>query len=195
PVYRYDAVLAEVLRTHTDVLAARNTEEKARYGIQKARVTPVPDVTLNMHMNKFFSENGYVHSLDIQFPLPIFDRNKGGIITAQSSLLRAVEDSRRVQADLTSRLAEAFERYDTNRQILEEYRDRILTDQVEAYLGAYDRHQQEPDKVGFGDVVAAQQALASTLTSYISTLGPLWTAIVDVSTLLQTEDLFQVTET
>src|SRR5438034_4659360 len=75
------------------------------------------------------------------------------------------------------------------------YRDHILTDQVEAYVGAYTRHQQEPDKVGFGDVVAAQQALASTIASYLTTLGAYWQGVTDVSTLLQTEDLFQATET
>jgi cobalt-zinc-cadmium efflux system outer membrane protein len=192
PVYRYDAVLSRMLKEHTDVLTAQNADQKARIGVQRARAMVVPDVTLNMHMNKFFSENGYVHSLDIQFPLPIYDRNKGGIMQAQGNLVRAVEEPRRIQADLTARLAEAFERYNTNRQILEEYRDHILADQMEAYLGAFERHQQEPDKVGFGDVVAAQQALATSITSYVSTLGNVWQAVADVSTLLQTNDLFQV---
>ena len=194
PVFRYDAVLARILAEHTDVLTARNADQKARIGVQKARATVIPDVTLNMHLNKYFTENGYVHSLDIQFPLPIYDRNKGGIMQAQGNLVRAVEEPRRVHADLTARLADAFERYNTNRQLLEEYRDHILADQMEAYLGAFERHQQEPDKVGFGDVVAAQQALATTITSYVTTLGNLWQAVADVSTLLQTNDLFQANQ-
>ncbi len=195
PRYPYDAALTRVLKEHTDVATARNAERKARYALQKSQVAPIPDVTLNMHVNKYFTENNYVHSLDIQFPLPIFDRNKGGIIQAQGNLVHAVEEAHRVRDDLTARLADAFERYDTNRAILEEYRDGILTDQVEAYLGAVERHQQEPDKVGFGDVVAAQQALATTITGYVSTLGTLWQAVADVSTLLQTEDVFQAVET
>ena len=192
PVLRYEAVRARMLKEHTDVLTAQNGDLKARIAVQKARAMVIPDVTLNMHMNKFFSENGYVHSLDVQFPLPIYDRNKGGIMQAQGNLVRAVEEPRRVHADLSARLADAFERYHTNRQILEAYRDHILADQMEAYLGAYERHQQEPDKVGFGDVAAAQQALATTITSYVSTLGNLWQAVADVSTLMQTNDLFQV---
>lgn len=195
PVYHYEAVLDRVLKSHTDVQTARNAELKARFSLQKARVTPVPDVTLNMHMNKYYTENNYVHSLDITFPVPIFDQNRGGIMQAQGGLVRAIEESHRVRADLTSRVAEAFERYNSNRLILDEYRDGILTDQVEAYLGAYTRNQQEPDKVGFGDVVAAQQALASTITSYLTSLGAFWQAVADMSTLLQTEDLFQATET
>ena len=105
-----------------------------------------------------------------------------------------MEEAHRVRDDLTTRVADAFERYNTNRLMLEDYRASILTDQVEAYLGAYERHQQEPDKVGFGDVVAAQQALATTISSYVTTLGNLWTAVADLSTLLQTDDLFQAAE-
>ncbi len=195
PVYRHDAALARILHDHTDVLTAGNVELKARLNLQKARVTPVPDVTLALHLNKDFPPNGYVRSFTVTFPIPVFDQNRGGIIQAQGNLVRAVEEAHRVRADLTARLAEAFERYDSNRLILEEYRSRMLPDQVEAYLGTYERHQQEPDKVTFGDVVVAQQSLASTVTSYLSTLGALWTAVVDVATLLQTEDLFQAAAT
>jgi outer membrane protein, heavy metal efflux system len=38
----------------------------------------------------------------------------------------------------------------------------------------------------------AQQLLAATITTYVSTLGDAWTAVVDVANLLQTTDLFQV---
>jgi cobalt-zinc-cadmium efflux system outer membrane protein len=194
PVYHYDAVLALVLTGHTDVLTAKNSETKARLALEKARVTPVPDVTLSYHYNKDLSTNNYAHSGEVSFPIPIFDRNKGGIVQAQGNLVRAVEETHRVRDDLTTRLADAFERYNTNRLLLEDYRDSILTDQVEAYLGAYERHQQEPDKVGFGDVVAAQQALATTISSYVTTLGNLWTAVADLSTLLQTDNVFQAAQ-
>ena len=194
PVYHYDAVLALVLKEHTDVLTAQNSETKARLALEQARITPIPDVTLSYHYNKDNATNNYAHSGDITFPIPIFDCNKGGIIQAQGNLVRAVEEAHRVRDDLTMRVADAFERYNTNRLLLEDYRASILTDQVEAYLGAYERHQQEPDKVGFGDVVAAQQALATTISSYVTTLGNLWTAVADLSTLLQTDNVFQAAE-
>ena len=195
PVYQYDRLLDRVLWSHSDVLSAVVAGQKARYGLQKARVAPIPDVTLSMHVNKYFTENNYVHSLDVKFPIPVFDNNKGGIIQAQGGLVRANEESHRVRADLTGRLAEAFERYSTSMQAIENYRTLILTDQVEAYLGAYERHQQEPDKVTFGDVVASQQQLAGVVSGYLSTLGSLWDAVADLSTLLQTEDLFHGVET
>ncbi len=48
PYYDYDAILAYVLRNHTDVLTARNGIEAARYNLKLAQVTPVPDVDFNM---------------------------------------------------------------------------------------------------------------------------------------------------
>ena len=131
-------------------------------------------------------------SVQVSVPVPVWDQNKGGVIQAQGQLLRAVEEAHRVRDDLTGRLAEAFERYENNRLLVELYRTRVLPDQVRAYRGVYERHQQEPAQVSFGDIVTAQQTLATTITTYVTTLGAMWTAVVDVSGLLQTNDLFQV---
>ena len=40
------------------------------------------------------------------------------------------------------------------------------------------------------DVVNAQQILAQSVTTYITTLNTLWTAVVDLASLMQTDDLF-----
>ena len=70
PVYHYDAVLALVLKEHTDVLTAQNTETKARLALEHARITPIPDVTLSYHYNKDNATNNYAHSGDITLPYP-----------------------------------------------------------------------------------------------------------------------------
>jgi hypothetical protein len=41
-------------------------------------------------------------------------------------------------------------------------------------------------------VVTAQQTLVTTITTYVTTLGAMWQAVVDVANLLQTRDLFQM---
>ncbi len=55
PYYDFDAILAYVLRNHTDVLTARNGIDKARYNLKLAQVTPVPDVDVNMVVFKDYS--------------------------------------------------------------------------------------------------------------------------------------------
>jgi cobalt-zinc-cadmium efflux system outer membrane protein len=43
-------------------------------------------------------------------------------------------------------------------------------------------------------VVAAQQTLVANVSTYLTILGQLWTAVVGVADFLQTDDLFQLAE-
>jgi cobalt-zinc-cadmium efflux system outer membrane protein len=192
PYYDYDAILAYILRNHTDVLTARNGIDKARYNLKLAQVTPFPDVDVNVAVLKDYSEapKQVTPTLTLGIPLPIWDRNKGAIMAADGALLRAEEEPHRVQQNLTNSLAAAYANYKNNLDALEYYRRYILPDQVRAYRGAYDRRQIDPN-ASFGDVVSAQQTLASNVTTYLQTLGQVWTSVTSVADLIQTDDLFE----
>jgi len=192
PYYDYDAILAYVLRNHTDVLTARNTIEAARYNLKLAQVTPVPDVDVNMSVFKDYSlaPKQTSPTLVLGIPLPVWDRNKGAIIAAEGALIRAQEEPHRVEMNLTNTLSTAYMNYKTNLEALEYYRRYILPDQVRAYRGAYDRRQIDPN-AAFGDVVSAQQTLAADVTTYLQTLGQVWTSVTSVADLIQTDDLFE----
>jgi outer membrane protein, heavy metal efflux system len=205
PVYDHAAVLARALQSHTDVLTAENTLTQARFRLKLAQVQVVPDVTVNVVLQKDYTGPpfGFVYSLQAGVPVPIFDRNQGGIYQAQSLVVQASEESHRVRDDLTTRLAVAFEAYENNRVLLRIYRDKILPDQVRAYRAIYDRYQKEAQPAlppgvpvsatpAFSDVVVAQQNLAQSIATYVQTLGATWQAVADVADLIQTDDLFQL---
>ncbi len=196
PRFRYDACLEHVLTMHTDVLTASNSLERANFAIRLAQVTPLPDVDVRMALQKDYTTPpfGTAHSLSIGVPVPIFDRNQGNISAARAALLRASEEQHRVRNDLTNQLATAFEQYENNRVLLDYYEHHILADQARATRGAYIRHLQEPDKVGFADVVVAEETLIGAVTTYVTTLGAAWAAAVNVADLLQTDDMFQYAE-
>ena len=204
PVYDHAAVLARALQSHTDVLTAENTLTQARFRLKLAQVQVVPDVTVNVVLQKDYTGPpfGTVYSLQAGVPVPIFDRNQGGIYQAQSQVVQSSEESHRVRDDLTTRLATAFEAYENNRVLLRIYRDKILPDQVRAYRAIYDRYQKEAQPAlppgvpvsatpAFSDVVVAQQNLAQSIATYVQTLGAMWQAVADVADLIQTDDLFQ----
>lgn len=194
PYFDYDAVRAYVLRNHTDVLTARNGIEKARYNLQLARVTPVPDFDFNVSVLKEYSlpPKQFVHTATIGFPFPIWDRNRGGIIAAEGALGSALEEPHRVEEALTTTLATAFMGYKQNLDALENYRKYILPNQVRFYRGVLDRRQIDLAGVAFADLVTAQQTLATDVSNYLGILGSLWTSVVAVADLLQTDDLFQL---
>ncbi len=195
PYYDYDAILAHVLRNHTDVLTALNGIDKARYNLKAAQVTPLPDVDVNVSVLKEFAlaPQKFVHTVTIGMPFPVWDRNRGAIFAAEAAVVRAGEEPHRVELSLTTTLATNYTNYKTSLDALEYYRKYILPDQVRYYRGVFQRRDIDP-AVGFGDLVAAQQTLAASVTQYLTILGQVWTSVMSVADLLQTDDLFQLAE-
>lgn len=194
PRLTFEAALARMLNVHPDIRAAQNSQGQARLQRRLERVTPVPDINLyGTFQRDFTTPNVPRTTYNIQFgvPVPIWDRNRGGILSAEANVVRTTEQIRRAEYELTAALADAFERFETNRITLEYYRDQILPDLARAYRGIYERHQQEGEDggVGFGDIIVAQQNLTVAIAQYITALGMQWTAVADLTRLLQVETI------
>jgi cobalt-zinc-cadmium efflux system outer membrane protein len=196
PLYAHDTALAHVLANHTDVRTTANGIEKARINLRAARVTAVPDISISGTAESDNTPPGpadIVASVNVGVVLPVWDLNKGAIRQAQAALMWANEEPHRVRDDLTGRLAEAFRRYDENRDLLNLYRNDILPQQVQAFRAGIKRYYDgDVGAVLYTDLVAAEQNLVSVIGAYLPVLGAQWQAVVDVASLLQTDDLFQL---
>jgi cobalt-zinc-cadmium efflux system outer membrane protein len=217
PVFDHEKVLAYVLSRHTDVRIAENTLQKAKFNLRFAQVTPIPDVDVQFLLQKDFTGPPFnvVHSLQATIPIPVWDRNQGNIIQAQGNLINAAEQAHVVRDSLTGTVSDAFNRYLTGRTTVRTYRDRILPDQVTAYsllvrryaFGGETTTGGPPPTVppavpppvvptspppAFIDTFNAQQNLQTYVTNYVTALGQMWQAVVDVANVLQTDDLFQL---
>ena len=196
PFYDYDKVLDRVLRNHTDVQVARNGIDKAKYQLKLQQITPLPDIDVNVALlNEYaIAPKQFVPTATIGLPLfPMWDQNKGNIMAAEAAHIRAMEEPHRVEMNLTNLLATAYANYKTNLDAVEYYRHHILPDQVRAYRGVLARRQVD-QSVAFSDLFGAQQTLATSVSTYLGILGSLWTSVVSVADLLQTDDLFQLAE-
>jgi outer membrane protein, heavy metal efflux system len=193
PVFDYDRVLAQVLAQHTDVIAAQNSILKARYQLELAKVTPLPDFDIHVLFQKDTTtpQRDFVYSAALSFPVPIWDQNLGGIKQANYQLVQATLQTETARLQLTNNLADAFNRYVTNRDQVQMARQQ-LEDQVRIMPMLYNRYQTTVGEVVFGDLVTAVQTLTTYASTYVTALGLQWTAIVDVANLLQTGNLFQV---
>jgi cobalt-zinc-cadmium efflux system outer membrane protein len=188
----YDKTLRYVVANHTDIFAARNSEVQARTNLRLQELNVTPDLLFYMAVQKDYTTGPVyraTYNMQVGVPVPIFDRNQGNILNAQGTLMKSAQQANRVQNDLANRLADAVERYENARNLTDLYRDHILPDQARAFRGLYERHQQQPDVVGFVDVVNAQQTLLNSINVYISTLSLRWTALTDIGSLLQIETL------
>jgi cobalt-zinc-cadmium efflux system outer membrane protein len=206
PVFKYEEVRDRVLSRHTDLLTAQNDILRARINLRLARITPIPDVDLQLKFQRDYPgfTTNTTTSIQLTVPVPVFDRNQGNILQAEAQLRFAEEEPHKAHDDLYARLADAFGRYETNRVQVEYFRKNILPDQVRGYKGLFDRYQidvtsKQPVQIStppptFQDLVNAQQNLVTTIQSYLTVLGATWTSVVDVANLLQTDDLFQISE-
>jgi cobalt-zinc-cadmium efflux system outer membrane protein len=199
PYFDYDEVLLHILQQHTDVLTARNGIDKARYNLKLAQVTPwSPDVDVSLVVQKEFAVAPQLatYSLSIGVPVPIWDRNRGPIMSAEAALLQAQEEPHRAELALTNNLSTAYQTYKTNLDALEKYRRYILPDQVRAYRGVIERRQVQPEwsASNFNDLLSSQATLTTSVTAYLGILSQLWTSAIQVADLLQTDDLFELAQ-
>ena len=105
PVLSYDSLLAQILYMHTDVLSARNTQAQAQLQLQLQRVTPIPDLNVYGTFQQDFTTPGFArtsYNVQVGVPVPVFDRNRGNIISAEGRLRSAAEQVRTIRNQLSA---------------------------------------------------------------------------------------------
>jgi len=204
PLFNYDEVLERVLKWHTDIHTARNTLQKARYDLHTAEIFPVPDIDVRVAVQKDFTTPPFniAHNIQAGFAIPLWDQNRGAIRQAQAALLRAVEEEHRARNVLTGNVADAYDRYASNKAQVEYYRDRVLPDLGLVYSRAALRlggQATQPPKPGEPldtssiaslDIVTHQQLYSSAIATYSTLLAAQWQAVADLANLLQIDDLY-----
>jgi cobalt-zinc-cadmium efflux system outer membrane protein len=189
PRYHFAALRELMLARHTDLAVVSQQVAQAEYAVTQARRKVVPDVTYY----NYFEHDNFVSSFQwggqVGVTFPVFDRNQGNITAAKAQLMRLDREGERVRNDLSRQLADAYERYDTGREQLALYRDRILPDLVRAFRGVHRQYETEPDKVNYNDIVTAQQNLTTQLGNYLTALNQQWQATADLAGIVQADRL------
>lgn len=188
PQVCYDALQERLLGQHTNLQIAGNSVLRAQFQLRLAQLTPrVPDLDASGALQKDNTTAPYNTTVNVQLgaTIPLWDRNRGNILSAEAALCRARQECRRVRDTLVGQLAEAYARYETNRTTVEYYRTSIIPNQIQAYRGIYQRYEVTPESIPFGDLVAAQDSLVNVINTYVKALGDQWQAVVDLASLLQ----------
>ena len=190
PAIDEDAAKARILEQHTDILTARNTIAQNRTNLVLQRRLPIPDIGTNQYHQYDNAAQTYQFGLQIGIQLPLYDRNQGNIHSAQSKIASSTLNLEATRNDLFARFAEAYGRYRANAVAATNYREKVLPSLTQAYQAIIRRYQVEPEKVGFGDIVVAQQNLAAALQTYSQVLDAQWKAVVDVANVSQVDELY-----
>lgn len=181
PPYELERVQSVVLSIHPDVQWARAGYERAQLALRRAQVEPRPNPTVGVGYTRQNQNKSNDWNLQLSMPVPLWNKNQGGIREAQAEVGIAAQQVRRVEVELTERLAVAYREYAAALERAERYRATILPRAQEAFdlsLKAYQGGQFE-----YLRVLEAQRGLASAQLEAVRSLGDAWKAASAISGL------------
>ena len=120
--------------------------------------------------------------VEVSVPLPLFNRNQGNIMAAQSELAAAQNEVRRVELDLRNRLAEAFEQYANASRQVEAYSSSIVPNAKESWRLANIGY--EAGHFGYLTLLTAQRTFFEVSLEYLASLQQFWARSVELEGML-----------
>lgn len=194
---RFDAVVAEfdrvdeapTLRELVDHISnnpdvARWSVEIAqrRSGIELARAQAIPDVTAGLGARRISESDDTAAVFELSLPLPLFDRNQGGVLEARLAGVKAEHDRRAAELRVSTALGEAYDELTTAREGTLMLKQDILPaaqSSYDAINAAYERGQ-----VGYLEVIDARRSLIDAQHRYIDALATYHRAVAETEGLI-----------
>ncbi len=108
------ATAALALATRPDILAAVREQDRARLGLQLQRALATPSVAVGAGLKRDFGTNGLFFTVGV--PLPLFNRNEGGVARAAAEERQAAARLAAVQAEVSLEVQQALNALDVSRR-------------------------------------------------------------------------------
>lgn len=174
PDLDWDETCSALLAGHPELNAARARAERARILIVRAKKEPVPNLDLMVSVRHVFPTDSDVANVQAGIPIPIFNRNQGNIVAAETEWIAAFKEIERIELQLQDGLATAYRRYANARQQVAKYADRIVP-RAERSLTLVTRGY-ETGQVEYLTLLVAQQTYLQAHLSWIDSLRELHTS-------------------
>jgi outer membrane protein, heavy metal efflux system len=164
------------------VAAAFAQVQRARWALQQACAEARPNFDVQVGVQYDNATQDPISMVQVAMPLPIFNRNQGGIREAQAEIVEANRNAERLHRELQQRLANVFERYQNARQQTQTYQKEILPrakETLELVTKGY-----QAGEVQYLTMLTAQRTYFETTLAYLTALEQLWAAHVEIESLL-----------
>lgn len=163
--------------------ALRNSEaRRADRLLALERANRIPDLTLSLGARNDQNTGDNALVAEFSVPLPIFDRNRGGVGAAGARRAKAMEAERTALLQLRAELAEAWQKALSAQSEVVMLREEILPASRETFDAVIYGYQ--AGKFGFLEVLDAERALFNARIRYVDSLTDLHRSIADLERLL-----------
>jgi len=181
PELSFEDALAQLMGQSPELSRAQAGVERAKAEVALQCAERVPNVEVGLWVKQDASVQEGLADVEVAMPLPIFNRNQGGIMEARAGLVAAHREVQRVELALEHGLADAFGVYVNARRRVEAYTGRILPDARESLKLVSDNY---PEQFGYLELLTAQRTFFSVNLEYLTALQELWARSIEIEGLL-----------
>ncbi len=174
--------LSTRVRQNPDIARWDTIIEQSKYTVSLEKAMRIPDLALSAGLEYSNGERETTYRLGLALPLPLFDRNQGGLLEAQSNLLKAEQERDAAAVGVLAVLTEAY-------QVLVSSHDEAVTLQGQVLPAA--ERALEGSREGFRrgkyshlEVIDAQRTLFELKWQYVDALVRYHLARADIERLI-----------
>jgi cobalt-zinc-cadmium efflux system outer membrane protein len=179
--------LERLVTKSPEVATAVAELERARSALGRAHAQVIPDLNVQVALQYDNLTEDTITGVQVGLPIPLWNRNQGGIQRAWNDIVTARRNIHRVELDLQQRLAIAFQQYADARYQVGRFSDNILPTAKETFDLVSEGYQK--GEVGYLDMLTAQRTYFRANLSYIEALRELWRVTVRIEGMLLEDSL------
>lgn len=186
PEYEHEALRLGVVDRNALAQAAAVEIQRTQYALRRARVEPYPN---------FQVQAGYQYAVEgprndqgygqFTMSVPLYNRNQGGIRSAEADTARAVAGLQRTETELSQQAAEALGQYAAASAQVEIYEKQILPKSREVFQ--VNRNLFQQGQTDFLRLLQSQRTLIESDLGYLNAQEMRWTSAATIAGLLQLE--------
>jgi cobalt-zinc-cadmium efflux system outer membrane protein len=177
PLAEMTAAIAE----NPDLARWETEQDRRRAALQLEKVRGVPDVTVGAAVRRYEQTDDEAMVFQLAVPLPLFDRNQGGILAATAELGKARRQYEAAQVKILTALSEATSALAAAYDEVTILRSDVLPKAQRAFEAAQQGYQQ--GKFDYLHVLDAQRTLFQAQAQYLDSVEAYHKAQADVQRL------------
>jgi len=174
--------LTDRVKSHPEARRWLAETERRTVAVELERAQAVPDVNAGLGVRYFNDIDDTALVGAFSLPIPIVDRNQGGILTARLYAAQALDEGHASQRELATRLVREHFRLAAAYHEAQSIDSALLPAARDAYEAT--RRAYEEGKLPYLDVLDAQRTLFETESQRLEALAEYHTALVQVEGLI-----------
>jgi outer membrane protein, heavy metal efflux system len=185
PVFDEEGIKRYVTAQNTHIRIAQAVVAQYQLQLRRAEVEPYPNPFLGPAYQYGLVPGAEQFWLNIQFDIPVWNRNQGGIREARGQLLAAQKNLATIQYDLLNRAHDLYGQFQAARAVVRKFETEILPNARELLRLA--REGYGKGLTDFATFLQVQRGVVQANLDYVTALTDLWMNAVQLAGLLQLE--------